>query len=205
LLEEYDPQGIEQNIRLPGQYHDRETDLYYNYHRYYDPKIEAYISQDPIGLRGGVNLYQYVLSSPTNTTDSEGLILPLLAVIGAGTLAVRYLSSTYANLKSASIYYQVALNASKAAHDQQIALDEFLNSCRSNPSSNLSCSNTALISEAKKGIEQLNADAWNAASKYACLTGTSVPDMMTTGPAPAGISDLAIGGAVDLALPDSCP
>jgi RHS repeat-associated protein len=53
VQEEYNPNDIEQNIRLPGQHHDRETGLYYNRHRYYDPKIRNYINQDPIGLRGG--------------------------------------------------------------------------------------------------------------------------------------------------------
>ena len=53
VQEEYNPQGIHQEIRLPGQHHDRETGLYYNRHRYYDPEIGAYINQDPIGLRGG--------------------------------------------------------------------------------------------------------------------------------------------------------
>ncbi|MEE4358520.1 MAG: RHS repeat-associated core domain-containing protein [Desulfococcaceae bacterium] len=28
---------IENNLRFPGQYYDRETGLHYNYHRYYDP------------------------------------------------------------------------------------------------------------------------------------------------------------------------
>jgi RHS repeat-associated protein len=64
---------MEQNIRLPGQYHDRETGLYYNYHRYYDPKIGCYINQDPIGLRGGLNKYQYVLANPVGRIDPKGL------------------------------------------------------------------------------------------------------------------------------------
>ncbi|WP_262489100.1 RHS repeat-associated core domain-containing protein [Halomonas sp. ANAO-440] len=30
--------------------------FYYNCHRYYDPQQGRYISQDPIGLKGGTNL-----------------------------------------------------------------------------------------------------------------------------------------------------
>ena len=46
---------------LPGQYYDRETGLAYNRFRYYSPKMGMYISQDPIGLAGGIlNLYGYV-------------------------------------------------------------------------------------------------------------------------------------------------
>jgi RHS repeat-associated protein len=72
LLEEYNPHKIEQNIRLPGQYHDRESDLYYNRHRYYDPKIGAYINQDPIGVLGGVNLSKYA-DNPLQQIDPRGL------------------------------------------------------------------------------------------------------------------------------------
>ena len=49
-----------------GQYYDRETGLAYNRFRYYSPKMGMYVSQDPIGLDGGIlNLYGYV--SDTNT------------------------------------------------------------------------------------------------------------------------------------------
>ena len=72
IEEEFNPHGIEQNIRLPGQHHDRETGLYYNRHRYYDPKLGSYINQDPIGLAGGVNSYKYP-RNPLNQIDSIGL------------------------------------------------------------------------------------------------------------------------------------
>jgi len=61
--EEYNPNRIDQPIRLPGQHHDRETGLYYNRHRYYDPALGSYISQDPIGFGGGPNWYQYPLDA----------------------------------------------------------------------------------------------------------------------------------------------
>lgn len=44
-----------------GQYYDVETKLAYNRFRYYSPETGTYISQDPIGLAGGANLYSYVL------------------------------------------------------------------------------------------------------------------------------------------------
>jgi RHS repeat-associated protein len=73
IEEEFNPHNIEQNIRLPGQHHDRETGLYYNRHRYYDPKIGAYINQDPIGLGGGTNVYGYGHHNPLNIIDPIGL------------------------------------------------------------------------------------------------------------------------------------
>ncbi|PIT61841.1 RHS repeat domain-containing protein [Snodgrassella alvi] len=54
---EHDP--IEQNLRYQGQYLDRETGLHYNTFRYYDPDIGRFTQPDPIGLLGGLNLYQY--------------------------------------------------------------------------------------------------------------------------------------------------
>jgi len=48
-----------QSLRFQGQFLDDETGLHYNTFRYYDPDIGRFISQDPIGLNGGLNLYQY--------------------------------------------------------------------------------------------------------------------------------------------------
>uniref|UniRef100_UPI003978B430 RHS repeat domain-containing protein n=1 Tax=Pseudomonas sp. S1(2024) TaxID=3390191 RepID=UPI003978B430 len=50
---------IEQNQRFQGQYVDSETGLHYNTFRYYDPEAGRLITQDPVGLGGGINLYQY--------------------------------------------------------------------------------------------------------------------------------------------------
>ncbi len=35
---------------LPGQYFDQETELHYNWHRYYDPTTGRYITADPVGI-----------------------------------------------------------------------------------------------------------------------------------------------------------
>ncbi|UHM92582.1 RHS repeat-associated core domain-containing protein [Rahnella victoriana] len=42
-----------QPIRMQGQHYDEESGLHYNRHRYYDPTLGRYITQDPIGLLGG--------------------------------------------------------------------------------------------------------------------------------------------------------
>ena len=67
------PATVTNNFRFPGQYYDAETGLYYNWNRYYDPDTGRYITADPIGLEGGVNLYAYVMGNPVNLTDPEGL------------------------------------------------------------------------------------------------------------------------------------
>lgn len=51
--------GREQNLRFQGQYLDRETGLHYNTFRFFDPDVGRFTQPDPIGLMGGINLYQY--------------------------------------------------------------------------------------------------------------------------------------------------
>ncbi|STQ89885.1 Cell wall-associated polypeptide CWBP200 [Iodobacter fluviatilis] len=64
--------GINNPIRFQGQYFDEESGLHYNRHRYYDPEIGRFISSDPIGLEGGLNLHLYALN-PTEWIDPLGL------------------------------------------------------------------------------------------------------------------------------------
>ena len=64
--------NLKQPVRFQGQWLDEETGLYYNRYRYYDPKQGRYITQDPIGLAGGLNSYAYV-TNPTGWVDPLGL------------------------------------------------------------------------------------------------------------------------------------
>lgn len=71
--------GVDNPIRFQGQYHDHETGLHYNRYRYYDPAVGRFISKDPIGYAGGLNLYQYA-RNPILWVDPLGWVpTPLTA------------------------------------------------------------------------------------------------------------------------------
>ena len=67
-------QLFEYHPRFPGQYFDKETGLHYNYFRYFEPETGRYISPDPIGLMGGMNVWGYVGGNPMGFVDIDGLI-----------------------------------------------------------------------------------------------------------------------------------
>ena len=64
-------------LRNPFQYTGRESDpetgLYYNRARYYDPTAGRFVSEDPIGFRGGIDFYDYVFNNPLLWSDPRGL------------------------------------------------------------------------------------------------------------------------------------
>jgi RHS repeat-associated protein len=70
-----DKSSFEINLRLPGQYADKETGLYYNDHRYYEPQSGRYLTPDPLGQEASSNDYVYVNSNPLKYIDPSGLIL----------------------------------------------------------------------------------------------------------------------------------
>ncbi|WP_426357552.1 RHS repeat-associated core domain-containing protein [Pseudocolwellia sp. HL-MZ19] len=65
---------ISNPLRFQGQYFDEESNLHYNRFRYYCPKQQRFIHQDPIGLVGGINHYQYA-PNPVNWVDPFGLVM----------------------------------------------------------------------------------------------------------------------------------
>ncbi|SAK96404.1 RHS repeat-associated core domain-containing protein [Caballeronia ptereochthonis] len=63
---------MHQPLRFQGQYFDAETGLHYNQYRYYDPDAGRFVTPDPIGLLGGMNLYAYP-PNPGRWIDPMGL------------------------------------------------------------------------------------------------------------------------------------
>ncbi len=57
-----------------GRELDASTSLYYYRARYYSADLGSFVGRDPIGYRGGINLYEYVTDSPLTRTDPTGMI-----------------------------------------------------------------------------------------------------------------------------------
>ncbi|MDP1857254.1 MAG: RHS repeat-associated core domain-containing protein, partial [Gemmatimonadaceae bacterium] len=64
------------------------TQLYYVRARWYDPKTRRFVSEDPIGLEGGINPYVFAENDPVNLSDPTGLAVCTAAEVmsGRGTL-----------------------------------------------------------------------------------------------------------------------
>ena len=71
-FETWSRDGDECRMGYIGHYHDADTGLIYNWHRYFDAAIGCWLSPDPIGLDGG-NLYYALDAAPTLVRDPYGL------------------------------------------------------------------------------------------------------------------------------------
>jgi len=103
--------GFELNLRLPGQYADTETGLYYNDHRYYDPARGRYLTPDPLGLGGGANGYAYVDGNPLKYIDPEGLVL--FAFDGTGNGKAPSAGDSISNVRKFYEAYDEKLNGKR--------------------------------------------------------------------------------------------
>ncbi|MEI7881587.1 MAG: RHS repeat-associated core domain-containing protein, partial [bacterium] len=81
---EYDPYGklikdvadssVRSNpFKFSTKYLDAETGLYYYGYRYYQPETGRWLSNDPIGISGGLNQYVFCANNPVNFRDPWGL------------------------------------------------------------------------------------------------------------------------------------
>ena len=56
--------------------------LYYMRHRWYEPRSGRFLSEDPIGLAGGLNKYKFTSNDPVNAADPSGLCSGCIVSIG---------------------------------------------------------------------------------------------------------------------------
>jgi RHS repeat-associated protein len=109
--------------RWPGQYEDREIGLYYNRFRYYDPSLGQYISQDPIGLDGGIATYAYV-RDPGQCSDPFALSCQRLKThvfwSGAGDPRVRQAAEKWSRTNRATTLEMTGHGSHLERHTQTV-------------------------------------------------------------------------------------
>ena len=118
-----------QPFRLQNQYCDAETGLHYNFFRYYEPEVGRFVNQDPIGLEGGDNLYQFA-------PNIEGWVDPLglhpAVIVAAGAVIVA--ASRTIAIRIAKQFAQVPrlskTNAGGKPISEKIPLDDLNKSSR---------------------------------------------------------------------------
>lgn len=72
---------------MQNQYVDRETWLRYNLMRYCEPDADRFVNQDPIGLEGGFNVYQFAPNAQDWIAPSGNIaFVPILIAMGVGVL-----------------------------------------------------------------------------------------------------------------------
>ena len=74
-------------FRFSTKYYDTETGLYYYGDRYYSPTLGRFISEDPIGERGGLNLYGFCGNDPINRWDYLGMKYKLFLTFDDGPIS----------------------------------------------------------------------------------------------------------------------
>ena len=68
--------GVESLFLFTARPLDADTGLQNNLNRWYDPSVGRWLSEDPVGYRGGVNLFEYVGDNPLISVDPTGLQNP---------------------------------------------------------------------------------------------------------------------------------
>jgi RHS repeat-associated protein len=67
--------GVKVRFRFAGASFEPETGLYYMRARFYEPGLGRFLTEDPIGINGGANLFAYAANDPINTSDPSGTSL----------------------------------------------------------------------------------------------------------------------------------
>lgn len=66
-------ENVAQPLRFAAREYDADNRLYYVRARYYDAELGRFLSEDPIGLLGGLNPFTYAGNDPVNFRDPLGL------------------------------------------------------------------------------------------------------------------------------------
>lgn len=98
----YDPYGVSTEtgsddtpFQFTGRENDGASNLSYFRARYYSPQFGRFISEDPIGLAGGINSYTYANGNPISFADPLGLWTVQVGISFNGAIGPVQVSATY--------------------------------------------------------------------------------------------------------------
>ncbi|MBP5761172.1 MAG: RHS repeat-associated core domain-containing protein [Verrucomicrobia bacterium] len=91
-----------------GREYDYDTALYYFRNRWYEPETGRWLSPDPIGISGGLNLYTFCGNDPVNFIDPDGLWTFTIGA-GIGKFAFKITIGENYGQKSLKINYGIGL------------------------------------------------------------------------------------------------
>jgi len=77
---------LESEVGYTGHHHHAKSGLVLTWFRVYDPELGRWLSPDPLGVSGGLNLYAYVGNDPINLIDPTGefAFIPVVLVVWGG-------------------------------------------------------------------------------------------------------------------------
>ena len=114
--------NLSTRYQYTGREKDETTGLMYYRNRWYDSNLGRFISEDPIGLSGGINQFGYVGGNPVGFTDPSGLfpVNDVSTVTQTVTQTVSLLDQVIANTASeqnrnAKLLAEIIANSSPQA------------------------------------------------------------------------------------------
>ncbi len=108
-------EGVFNPYQFTGRRYDQETGQYYYRARMYSPSQGRFLSQDPLGMVDGPNMYAYVRGDPVNHRDPSGRQQwPSPPLIDGGPW--RYEKKDYSELLA--IYYDIYLSRLRQIQDK---------------------------------------------------------------------------------------
>ncbi len=84
------------SLRYFTKYFDPETGFYYYGYRFYSPFLKRWLTRDPIGENGGINLYAMCENDPVSSFDGLGLARMLTGALNTRAGRLPYPGELYA-------------------------------------------------------------------------------------------------------------
>jgi len=114
---------VDAEFGFTGHYYHTASGLYLAPFRAYDPLAGRWISRDPLGEAGGLNLYGYVNNSPANYVDPNGkspLGIAAAVAVGGAVISQGSVQIQKAMLPQSEIDAASASNQAAMAHLQDV-------------------------------------------------------------------------------------